>query len=441
VLTNPVDYPTIAFINFTPKEIKMVNAYEHAGCIMHRCSQSVKELLGKESYLFIPSKSNRPRALAVAHCDTVFDEDSAYSAYNYRKPLLKPMIVEDTSPRRHGANRIVSGNLDDRLGVAIILDILPKIMPEFAYDILLTDDEEIGRTTAADFVRNVEDGYTFFTADGDELDMDDRVNSYQFIFEFDRAGTDVVTYQYYNTVAENLLEDAGWRIGRGSFSDISEMDALGLWAANFGCGYHYQHSTECYVDLRELDINLRRFMYFVDLLGNKTLLDFPKPKPKYNGYNGYNSSYQGSYQSSTVARTTVPAGAFYEDDDDDYDSPIITGRNPSKGTTDKYTIGSPKLPLVDARTNRLVDSDDMYDDDLEKLANEMLNESDAFVVDDPSSTANDTRWDAGIEIEEDAWIGLETVANPLLDGYSDDDEDTIVIADPKELDSDGMERR
>ena len=329
------------------------NVHDFKDAIMSRCNQTRESLLGDAPYIFIPCKSGKPKALAVAHCDTVFGEipapvkpltkkekkkakslltkasdfingksnyfdDDAYNSVYQGKGIssyggyygwsddLEPAYLS-------GKHEIVSGALDDRLGVSIIMDILPKIMPDFEYDILLTDDEETGNSTAADFCKDVL---------SNEYECFDNIRDmYQFIFQFDRAGVDAVTYQFKNYRAEDLLEDTGWVHGRGSYTDICKLKRLGIWACNFGCGYHNQHTSSCYVDLRELDINLRRFAYFVDTVGDRKLLDnVSRPVSTWSRY-----SHSGSYAKPSSPATTGlvdPNNVIVETYDDDDDTEI-----------------------------------------------------------------------------------------------------------------------
>ena len=128
--------------------------------------------------------------------------------------------------------------LDDRLGAWVLLDILPKM--GIHCDILLTDSEESGQSTAK-----------YFT------DTD----RYNWIFEFDRAGTDVVLYEYKTDQLCELLEGYGFQIGYGSFSDICFLDPE-VSAINFGVGYHRQHTRHCYARLRDTEAMVNRFAQF-----------------------------------------------------------------------------------------------------------------------------------------------------------------------------------
>ena len=136
---------------------------------------------------------------------------------------------------------VFAPTLDDRLGAHIILDILPTM--GVCADILLTENEEACHSTAADFT----------------LPPGKR---YNWVFSFDRAGSDVVTYRYDSRGWKKSLRRAGWKIGMGSYSCIAELDQLGVCAANFGAAYHDHHTPGAYCSLHELGANLVRFCAF-----------------------------------------------------------------------------------------------------------------------------------------------------------------------------------
>jgi hypothetical protein len=117
-----------------------------------------------------------------------------------------------------GQTVVYCTRLDDRLGAYIILDLLPSLGVKC--DVLLTTGEEIGRSTAAHFVPR---------------------KAYNWVFEFDRRGTEAVLYQYEDAKTVNILEDNGFRVGWGSFSDISSLEHLGVKCINFGTGYYEEH--------------------------------------------------------------------------------------------------------------------------------------------------------------------------------------------------------
>jgi len=159
--------------------------------------------------------------LAVAHLDTV--------KWN-PKPKIK-RTFKNTTIRK-------CPQLDDRLGAWICLDILPKAGCKC--DVLLTDSEEIGQSTAQYF-------------------NEKNTVKYNWIIEFDRPGSDVVMYDYETEEYRDLLEDYGYKVGWGSFTDICNLEDLGCKAFNFGVGYHAQHHDECYANIAETWDSFRKF--------------------------------------------------------------------------------------------------------------------------------------------------------------------------------------
>jgi hypothetical protein len=129
--------------------------------------------------------------------------------------------------------------LDDRLGVYVLLDVLPTLGIEF--DLLLTEGEESGKSTAAHFKPD---------------------KKYNWMFSFDRAGTDVVMYQYQDSLIERMVEHHGIKVGLGSFSDISFMSHVGCKGFNFGVGYHNNHSPNAYAILSETTEMINKFAAF-----------------------------------------------------------------------------------------------------------------------------------------------------------------------------------
>jgi hypothetical protein len=166
------------------------------------------------NYVF---RDNGERVLGVAHLDTV---------------------LPGTQFACEG-DRVFCPALDDRLGVYLLSDLLPLLGVKF--DLLLTDGEERGCSTARWFTQP---------------------RKYNWMFSFDRAGTDVVLYQYDTPANRRLLHRAGFRVGVGSYSDIADLDYLGCAGFNFGTGYHHQHKPDCFADLSETREMVSRFVQF-----------------------------------------------------------------------------------------------------------------------------------------------------------------------------------
>lgn len=148
-------------------------------------------------------KDNGAQVLAVAHLDTVSPSK-----------LFTPVPLDS-------GLWLMSRAMDDRLGAYIITEWLPKF--GLVYDLLLTEGEEKGQSTAKDF--EVPEG-----------------KQYNWMFEFDRMGTDSVMYQY---------DDKEWKeavskytkTGFGSFSDIGDLEHLGCKGVNWACAYYNAHET------------------------------------------------------------------------------------------------------------------------------------------------------------------------------------------------------
>lgn len=193
--------------------------------------------------LFIDNGAN---VLAVAHTDTV--GGNTYRRTSYTNPTTKTVsyyTVDNRVKFVHNPkkNRVTSIQLDDRLGVWMICEYLPKVF-NLKYDILLTTDEEIGQSSAQDF--KLPDG-----------------KSYNWIFSFDRRGADcAVMYQYEEKEHEEFLKKYGFVLQTGSFSDISYLDHLGVTGFNFGVGYHFEHTTGCYANLDDVIRVARKFCVF-----------------------------------------------------------------------------------------------------------------------------------------------------------------------------------
>ena len=191
-------------------------------------------------------QDNDAKVLGVAHLDTVGDTEVYLT-----NATLQCM------------------QLDDRLGVWVLCNLLPRI--GINLDILLTDQEERAQSTARHFYPE---------------------KKYNWVVEFDRAGTDVVFYQYDEW--EDLWKKEGWRTSYGSFSDICWLDHLGVMCANVGVGYHFQHSKNCCANLNDTVRQAKRFARFWDTYKDEPFLYEEKDD---NIYNKYGDNHIGSFAS------------------------------------------------------------------------------------------------------------------------------------------------
>jgi len=200
---------------------------------------------------------NGADVLAVAHLDVVMENNFTI---NYQK----------------SDHPIVSNcpQLDDRLGVWVLLKLLPMLDSDMKYDILLTDSEEVGASTAAYF--NTE-------------------KQYRYIFEFDRAGTDLVTYQYSDDDWDRSVS-AITKVGQGSFSDVSYLDHLCCKGMNIGVGYHGQHTRQCYANLADTVKMAWAFLAWAKRNSDKSFPHDPTiarvtKVQEYNQYKSYDEWY------------------------------------------------------------------------------------------------------------------------------------------------------
>lgn len=191
------------------------------------------------------------RVLGVAHLDTVDFRDnytisgvrldnfgSAGRHGRFFRPAKQPIPAPETHCDRYVSK---CPQLDDRLGAWVLLELLPSL--GVATDVLLTDSEEVGQSTAQYFAEKCS-------------------QEYNWIYSFDRAGSDVVCYTYETPELVELLEEVGFAVGHGSYSDICYLTSLGVSGANFGTGYHSQHTPHCYADLLETINSAKRFQHF-----------------------------------------------------------------------------------------------------------------------------------------------------------------------------------
>lgn len=163
--------------------------------------------------------------LGVAHCDYVGH------AWSY--------------PTRISPTRIRAGQVDDRVGVWLLLDILPKMPDMPPFDVLLTTDEEIGRSTAQEFASD---------------------RKYNWTFQFDRRGMDYVDYgMATKAMKADFTHITGIPQGVGSFSDICYLPSSCRSRINIGTGYHDEHTPDAFVDLEQCAAQAEAFVKFAKL--------------------------------------------------------------------------------------------------------------------------------------------------------------------------------
>ena len=275
------------FFTSTRKIRYMLTLKQFSAAVVKRCNQTQNELFAElewqrfcseDSYgtLGMGVTQRGAPVLAVAHTDVVVNEYASVS--------------------RNG-KYIHSGCLDDRLGCAIILDLLPSMGIEV--DILFTDGEEIGCSTAQDFETNVD---------------------YNWMVEFDRRGLDVVTYEYGDDTLRSLLRSAGFTsFDGGTVSDISYLEDLGIKGFNVGVDYHGEHTQRCYANLENTMKQVQRFANFYHMYSDLKLTHVKSSYSYWgssNTLNNYPTRFGKSTGTTVISngRTSVVDGASTGED-------------------------------------------------------------------------------------------------------------------------------
>lgn len=213
------------------------------------CSAPLDELrkIGDyDRYTGLTFRDKGANVLAIAHIDTVFDGSK-----------IDPDLFWSSDPN---LQRVTSPTLDDRLGV-YTLCMLP-----INVDILLTENEEFMCSTGEYF---------------------DPPRDYNWMFQFDRSGSDVVCYQYESRKIRKTLNRAGFRVGNGTYSDICEMEHLGCKGFNFGTGYYKQHTLTSYMHVPTWHRMVNLFLKFYDKYQYKHMYHQPVPVKKKYKFTAY----------------------------------------------------------------------------------------------------------------------------------------------------------
>lgn len=168
---------------------------------------------------------------------------------NNNSPILAVAHLDGTMPPTHfatgevahkpGHTCIFSPMVDDRLGAFTLLYLLPEM--GINCDILLSEGEEIGDPTSQWFHTK---------------------KRYNWMFQFDRMGTDVVHYQYMASDWLGALRKYFTKVKYGLFSDIAFMDHLNIQGVNIGTGYYDYTNYHAWASLNDLYSQASRFKKF-----------------------------------------------------------------------------------------------------------------------------------------------------------------------------------
>ena len=179
---------------------------------------------------FYVHRDNGSDILGVAHLDSVQGQRWCH----LHNTVAGPVVASPT--------------LDDRLGAYVICSLLPAC--GLKADWLLTVGEESCDSTAQEF----------------ETDKE-----YNWIFSFDRRGTDVVMYHYETSENRQRIASVGATVSDGSYSDICELEHLGVAGFNFGVGYRDYHDTRAWAPLNDTFLQAGRFLSFHQKYGSERI--------------------------------------------------------------------------------------------------------------------------------------------------------------------------
>jgi len=191
---------------------------------------------------------------------------------------------------RHYNGTIWAKGLDDRLGIYMAMRLYSE---RDDVDVIITDDEEIGMSTA-------------------EMLTKKDLAQYNSIIELDRAGNDFVHYGCADTDLINAYTVYAEE-GIGAFSDIDYIEdyARQCGCINVGIGYENAHGDDSFVEIKDLAKSWKNINSFLDVYHNVKFAKADKTKYDY----GYGYGHAGDYTSWGHVNEVVP---YKKKDEYDY---------------------------------------------------------------------------------------------------------------------------
>lgn len=191
----------------------------------------VQELFDHAQIVDTPDKrlliyvNNGADILGVAHLDATMKATHFFHGWDYKN--------EDYV--------VMSPFVDDRLGAFTLLKLLPQV--DIPCDLLFTIDEESGRSTGGLFLPE---------------------KKYNWMFQFDRKGTDAVHYQYTKEEWLEALRKHFDKVLVGAASDICKMGHVGCQGVNIGTGYYDYTDIGAWASMNDLCDQVQKFKKFHD---------------------------------------------------------------------------------------------------------------------------------------------------------------------------------
>lgn len=242
--------------------------------------------------------------LLVAHMDTVHIELPQEIIYG------KGII---TSPQGIGG--------DDRCGVYMIMEILKKKNCH----VLFVEDEEVGCVGSGKFTQT-------------EL-CKSLVGKFQYMIELDRRGeNDAVFYYCENAEFTDFITEQYWEEQQGSYSDIVELSpALECASVNLSCGYFNEHHKEEYVNLNNMERNIKEVIKLIDRTESDKIFEYVENQWRY-----YDTHYGYGYGYGNEIEWCVEY--LIEEDNYDTESVEIVVANSYEEAVGVFCMNYPNIP-------------------------------------------------------------------------------------------------
>jgi len=179
----------------------------------------------RENYLYLSRPESK--VLLVAHIDTV-------CRTGFKRLVQSKHVIRNV-------NGILGA--DDRAGCFLIYTLLNNwALPVF--DVLFTNYEETGGQGAKAFIR----------------DKVFKQNDIRLFIELDRKGkSEYVTYNDLPHEVAQYIESFGFKESYGTYSDIYDLtDTYKIPSVNLSVGYYDQHTPKESLNLKHMDLTLKR---------------------------------------------------------------------------------------------------------------------------------------------------------------------------------------
>jgi hypothetical protein len=187
----------------------------------------------QERFLYVRG-CRQNKVLLVAHADTVWDK-------HYKEPFTSKHEVIFHNGIVKSGNKGCGIGADDRAGCAILW-----LLKDMGHSLLITDGEEHGKFGSSWLMSH-------------NRDIADEINNeHQFVIQFDRCNGQ--EYKCYNVGTDEFRSYVKKKTGYGE-PDLERSTDICLLCetvtgVNLSIGYHHEHHSNEYLDLREWENTL-----------------------------------------------------------------------------------------------------------------------------------------------------------------------------------------